>query len=68
MDVATSPLSTALLVDRCIGGEEEAARQLFRQEQARVHAVLFRLLGSNHEIDDLSNIIRLHMADIEPLT
>lgn len=46
-------LDDVLLVDRCLGGEEEAARELFRKQRARVHASLFRVLGSNREMDDL---------------
>lgn len=42
-----------LLVDRCLGGEQAAARELFRRESRRVHATLYRVLGSNSEIDDL---------------
>jgi len=42
-----------LLVDRCLGGEEAAARELFRRHRAGVHACLFRMLGSNRDMDDL---------------
>jgi len=41
------------LVDRCIGGERAAHRELFRRESRRVHATLFRILGSNLSMDDL---------------
>ena len=46
-------LPDLLLVDRCLGGEEAAARELFRLHQGRVHATLFRVLGSNRDMDDL---------------
>jgi RNA polymerase sigma-70 factor, ECF subfamily len=54
LDVAVAAyLDDVLLVDRCLGGEEEAARELFRKQRARVHASLFRVLGSNRDMDDL---------------
>lgn len=46
-------LADLLLVDRCIGGEDAAARELFRTYQGRVHATLFRVLGANRDMDDL---------------
>ena len=42
-----------LLVDRCLTGEPAATRELFRRHQRRVHACLFRVLGSNRDMDDL---------------
>jgi len=42
-----------LLVDRCLTGEPAATRELFRRHMRRVHACLFRVLGSNHDMDDL---------------
>jgi RNA polymerase sigma-70 factor (ECF subfamily) len=42
-----------LLVDRCLTGEPAATRELFRRHRNRVHASLFRVLGSNHDMDDL---------------
>lgn len=42
-----------VLVDRCLEGEEAAARELFRKHKARVHACLFRVLGGNRDMDDL---------------
>jgi len=41
------------LVDRCVEGEEQAARDLFRRYQSRVHGTLYRILGSNRDMDDL---------------
>jgi len=43
----------ALLADRCVHGEQAAARELFRREQRRVHATLYRVLGHNRDMDDL---------------
>lgn len=42
-----------LLVDRCQGGEQAAARELFRLQHRRVQATLYRILGSNRDMDDL---------------
>ena len=42
-----------LLVDRCLTGEPAATRELFRRHKNRVHASLFRALGSNRDMDDL---------------
>ena len=41
------------LVGRCLEGERAAERELFRRERGRVHATLYRVLGSNREMDDL---------------
>ena len=46
-------LEDVLLVDRCLGGEEAAARELFRRQQPRIHAALYRILGSNRDMEDL---------------
>jgi RNA polymerase sigma-70 factor, ECF subfamily len=46
-------LADLVLVDRCLGGEQSAARELFRAHQARVHASLYRVLGTNRDMDDL---------------
>jgi RNA polymerase sigma-70 factor (ECF subfamily) len=51
--VSTAYIDDVLLVDRCLGGEEAAARELFRRHRTRVHASLFRVLGSNRDMDDL---------------
>jgi RNA polymerase sigma-70 factor (ECF subfamily) len=42
-----------LLVDRCLTGEPAATRELFRRHKQRVHASLFRVLGTNRDMDDL---------------
>jgi RNA polymerase sigma-70 factor (ECF subfamily) len=41
------------LVARCLGGERAAERELFRRERTRVHATLYRVLGSNRDMEDL---------------
>ena len=46
-------LDDVVLVDRCLGGHEAAARDLFRRHRGRVHATLFRILGGNRDMDDL---------------
>jgi len=51
--VATLYVEDVLLVDRCLTGEPAATRELFRRHRARVHASLYRVLGSNRDMDDL---------------
>lgn len=51
--MATAYVEDVLLVDRCLTGEPAATRELFRKHRARVHASLYRVLGSNREMDDL---------------
>jgi RNA polymerase sigma-70 factor (ECF subfamily) len=41
------------LAQRCVAGERAAQRELFDRERRRVHAALFRILGSNTMMDDL---------------
>ena len=41
------------IVARCVAGDRGAQRLLFEREKRRVHATLFRILGSNQHIDDL---------------
>jgi RNA polymerase sigma-70 factor (ECF subfamily) len=38
---------------RCVSGDPAALRELFQRECRRVHATLFRIIGSNAHIDDL---------------
>jgi RNA polymerase sigma-70 factor, ECF subfamily len=40
-------------VRRCVEGDRPALRQLFEREKMRVHALLFRVVGSNLQLDDL---------------
>ncbi len=48
------PPSEADLIAGCIRGDRDAERALFRREYGRVHGLMFRLLGSTREIDDLA--------------
>ncbi len=41
------------LAKRCVSGDTTAQIELFRREKARVHATLYRILGSNSDMDDL---------------
>jgi RNA polymerase sigma-70 factor (ECF subfamily) len=45
--------SDAELVERCVAGDPSAQRQLFDRQYPRVHATLYRILGSNQAIDDV---------------
>src|SRR4051812_16840753 len=51
--MAAAYVEDVLLVDRCLTGEPAATRELFRRHRNRVHACLFRVLGSNRDMDDL---------------
>jgi RNA polymerase sigma-70 factor, ECF subfamily len=50
---ADRPADEAELVARCLAGEPAAERELFRRERGRVQASLYRVLGSNREMEDL---------------
>lgn len=41
------------LADRCARGDRVAQRELFQRTRAAVHRTLFRVLGSNAELEDL---------------
>ncbi|MBT8493283.1 MAG: sigma-70 family RNA polymerase sigma factor [Deltaproteobacteria bacterium] len=41
------------LAARSASGEEDASRELFRRYQGRVQATLYRVFGSNRDMDDL---------------
>ena len=41
------------LAKSCCAGDARAQRDLFHREKRRVHATLYRVLGSNADIDDL---------------
>jgi RNA polymerase sigma factor (sigma-70 family) len=41
------------LARRCAGGDIVAQRQLFRDQRGRVHRTLYRILGSNADMEDL---------------
>jgi RNA polymerase sigma-70 factor (ECF subfamily) len=48
----TDRFADAELARRCIAGDELARRTLFDAHRRRVHHVLFRVMGSNRDIDD----------------
>jgi RNA polymerase sigma-70 factor (ECF subfamily) len=41
------------LASRCAAGERAAQRQLFDEHKSRVHGTLYRILGSNRDMEDL---------------
>jgi RNA polymerase sigma-70 factor (ECF subfamily) len=41
------------LASRCAAGERAAQKQLFDDNRGRVHATLYRILGSNRDMEDL---------------
>jgi RNA polymerase sigma-70 factor (ECF subfamily) len=41
------------LAQRCIAGERAAQMEIFHREKRRVHATLYRVLGSNTHMEDL---------------
>jgi RNA polymerase sigma-70 factor (ECF subfamily) len=41
------------LVSRVVRGDRSAERELFRRHRGKVHATLYRVLGSNRDMDDL---------------
>ena len=51
--MATAYVEDVLLVDRCLTGEPAATRELFKRHRGRVHASLYRVLGTNRDMDDL---------------
>jgi len=52
--VETPPRSEADLIAGCIRGDRDAERALFRREYGRVHGLIYRLLGTTREIDDIA--------------
>jgi RNA polymerase sigma-70 factor (ECF subfamily) len=51
--VTSAYVDDVLLVDRCKTGEVAATRELFRRHRHRVHASLYRILGSNRDMEDI---------------
>jgi RNA polymerase sigma-70 factor (ECF subfamily) len=41
------------LAARCVAGDASAQRELFERERRHVHATLYRIVGSNLDMDDL---------------
>jgi RNA polymerase sigma-70 factor, ECF subfamily len=55
--VPTAPLPRQADLDlatRCVRGERAAQEQLFDAQRKRVHRILYRILGSNRELEDLA--------------
>ena len=53
MTSAAAAVDHALAL-RCVRGDEDARRALFRAHRDRVHVVLYRVLGTNREMEDLA--------------
>ncbi len=53
MSAPAAKLPDLALATRCASGEQGASRELFRLYQGRVQATLYRVFGSNREMDDL---------------
>ncbi len=41
------------LAQRCVSGDRAAQRDFFQRERHRVHAILYRIVGSNADMEDL---------------
>jgi RNA polymerase sigma-70 factor (ECF subfamily) len=41
------------LAQRCASGDRPAQRQLFQAQKQRVHVILFRILGTNRDLEDV---------------
>jgi RNA polymerase sigma-70 factor (ECF subfamily) len=52
-DTVVEPDDLAL-ARRCASGDRPAQRQLFRDQRQRVHRTLYRILGSNRDLEDLT--------------
>ncbi len=48
-----APADDGELIAACIAGDAVAQRVLFRREYPRVHATVYRILGSARDVDDL---------------
>jgi RNA polymerase sigma-70 factor (ECF subfamily) len=53
VEPARRAVTDLALADRCVSGDRAAQRELFQREKRRVHATLYRVLGSNNEMEDL---------------
>lgn len=53
MVTAPSPVSDADLAARCAAGDRGAQRELFARARHAVHHTLYRVLGSNQDLEDL---------------
>ena len=52
-DVHVLRASDHELAKRAAAGDRDAQRAVFHAHRQRVHVILYRILGSNHEMDDL---------------
>ena len=52
--MAARRLGDVDLARRCVSGDRLAQKRVFQEQKKRVHALLYRILGSNSEIDDLA--------------
>ncbi len=50
---SVGPGDDLALAERCIAKDRSAQLELFQEHRARVHAILYRILGSNRDIEDL---------------
>jgi len=48
-----APLDDMALAQRCAAGDEAAQRLFFERESVQVHRTLYRVLGSNRQMEDL---------------
>ncbi len=54
MSAIAEPVSRdAALASRCVAGDRPAQREVFQLTRAAVHHTLFRILGSNQDMEDL---------------
>ncbi len=49
----SEPADDGELIAACLEGDKQAQRTLFRREYPRVHATVYRILGSSRDVDDL---------------
>jgi len=54
MEAAVAREADLALARRAAAGERDAQRTLFVAQRATVHHALYRILGSNHELEDLT--------------
>jgi RNA polymerase sigma-70 factor (ECF subfamily) len=53
LSVISCPADDLALAGLCAGGDRAAQRELFRSHRRQVHATLYRVLGSNRDMEDL---------------
>ncbi len=52
LSVVRAPADLAL-AERCVAGDRAAQQRLFHEHKRRIHATLYRILGTNSYMDDL---------------